>query len=249
LKCARVVTGEHGGSFPDTEEGLRALPGIGAYTAASVAAIAFDRPAVVVDGNVERVMARLRRIETPLPAAKAPIREAAAQLTPDTRPGDYAQAVMDLGATICTPKSPGCMICPWRDACAARLAGVAETLPVKPPRKVKPVRRGYLYLARRGEEWLVETRPETGLLGGMLAFPTSDWSEAPVPAPPALADWLKAGEVRHTFTHFHLVLTVMTAARPGPPKRGAFALLDPSDLPTVFRKAHDLVAERPGKGA
>jgi A/G-specific adenine glycosylase len=241
LRCARVVTEDHCGRFPDTEEGLRALPGIGAYTAASVAAIAFDRRAVVVDANVERVMARLRLIETPLPAAKPEIREAAAALTPEARPGDYAQAVMDLGATVCTPKAPGCMICPWRDACAARLAGLAETLPRKAPKKAKPTRRGFVYLARLDGDWLTETRPEQGLLGGMLAFPTSDWSEDPAPAPPALADWREAGTVRHTFTHFHLILTVMTAARPGPPKRGAFAPLDPATLPTVFRKAHALV--------
>ncbi|PWJ17431.1 A/G-specific adenine glycosylase [Jannaschia seohaensis] len=248
LKCARVVASEHGGRFPDTEAGLLTLPGIGPYTAAAIAAIAFDRPAVVVDGNVERVMARLRRIETPLPAAKAPIRAAMAELTPDRRPGDYAQAVMDLGATICTPKSPGCMLCPWRDACAARLAGVAETLPVKAPKKAKPTRRGLLYLARRGDTWLLEQRPDEGLLGGMLAFPTSDWSEAPTPAPPALADWYELGEVRHTFTHFHLILTVLAADRPGPPSRGAFAPLDPSTLPTVFRKAHALMTKRHGTG-
>ncbi|TFL18422.1 A/G-specific adenine glycosylase [Jannaschia formosa] len=248
LKCARVVAFEHGGRFPDTEEGLRALPGIGPYTAAAIAAIAFDRPAVVVDGNVERVMARLRLIDTPLPAAKTPIRAAMAELTPATRPGDYAQAVMDLGATICTPKAPGCMLCPWRGACAARLEGVAETLPAKAPKKAKPVRRGLLYLARRGDEWLLEQRPDEGLLGGMLAFPTSDWSETPRPAPPALADWKEAGEVRHTFTHFHLILRVLTADRPGPPSRGAFAPLDPSNLPTVFRKAHRLVTERRERG-
>jgi A/G-specific adenine glycosylase len=248
LACARAVVAEHGGRFPDTEAGLRALPGIGPYTAASIAAIAFDRPAVVVDGNVERVMARLRLIETPLPAAKPEIRAAAAELTPETRPGDYAQAVMDLGATVCTPKRPGCMLCPWRDACAGRRAGVAETLPRKAPKAAKPTRRGFVYLARRDGDWLVETRAPEGLLGGMLAFPTSDWSEAPRPAPPALADWSEAGEVRHTFTHFHLVLKVMVAARPGPPKRGTFAPLDPSDLPTVFRKAHGVALRAPGVG-
>ena len=244
LASARAVMRDHDGRFPDTEDGLRALPGIGAYTAASVAAIAFDRPATVVDGNVERVMARLRLIETPLPAAKPEIRAAAAALTPRERPGDYAQAVMDLGATICTPRSPGCMICPWRDPCAARRAGLAETLPRKAPRAAKPTRRGFVYLAQRDGEWLVETRPGSGLLGGMVAFPTSEWSESPDPAPPALADWRAAGEVRHGFTHFNLVLTVMTAPRPGPPKRGAYAPLDPSDLPTVFRKAHALLARR-----
>src|SRR6056297_2647795 len=248
LKCARVVAEDHGGQFPDTRAGLMALPGIGPYTAAAIAAIAFDRSEVVVDGNVERVMARLHDIHTALPKAKAELTEAAAALTPEARPGDYAQAVMDLGATICTPKRPGCMLCPWRGACAARLAGVAETLPVKAPKKTRPTRRGLLYVARRGDHWLLEQRPDSGLLGGMLAFPTSDWSEAPAPAPPALADWTEAGEVRHTFTHFHLVLRVLTADRPGPPSRGEFAALDPSTLPTVFRKAYKLVTKGHGTG-
>ncbi|GIT92686.1 A/G-specific adenine glycosylase [Jannaschia pagri] len=243
LRCARVVAEELDGRFPDTEAELLKLPGIGPYTAAAVAAIAFDRPAAVVDGNVERVMSRLRLIETPLPDAKPAIRQAAETLTPIERPGDYAQAVMDLGATICTPRNPSCMLCPWRSPCAAREAGVAETLPRKAPKKAKPVRRGYLYLAQRGDDWLLEQRPDKGLLGGMLAFPTSDWGEAPTPAPPALADWRDAGEVRHTFTHFHLILRVMQADAPGPPSRGAFAPLDPKTLPTVFRKAHKLVTQ------
>ncbi|WP_371155662.1 A/G-specific adenine glycosylase [Jannaschia sp. 2305UL9-9] len=241
LKCARAVA--ELGAFPDTEEGLLALPGIGPYTAAAVAAIAFDRPATVVDGNVERVMSRLHHIETPLPAAKPEIRAVAETLTPSARPGDYAQAVMDLGATVCTPRKPLCMLCPWRDGCAARLAGVAETLPRKMPKKVKPVRRGILYVARRGDLWLLEQRPDSGLLGGMLAFPTSDWGDDPKPAPPALADWKDAGEVRHTFTHFHLILRVMLSEAPGPPSRGEFAPLDPGTLPTVFRKAHTLVTQ------
>ncbi|MGB3407304.1 MAG: A/G-specific adenine glycosylase [Jannaschia sp.] len=247
LKCARVVVSERDGIFPETEAELLTLPGIGPYTAAAVAAIAFDRPAAVVDGNVERVMARLRRIETPLPDAKPAIRDATAALTPDDRPGDYAQAVMDLGATICTPRSPGCMICPWRDACAARQAGIAETLPRKTPKAAKPVRRGLVYVARRGTTWLVEQRPDKGLLGGMLGFPTTDWGDAPTPAPPALADWQDAGEVRHTFTHFHLILTVLFAQSAGPAKRGTYAPLDPTTLPTVFRKAHKLVTQ--GRGA
>ena len=243
LKCARAVAHDHGGVFPGTEAGLLTLPGIGPYTAAAIAAIAFDRPAVVVDGNVERVMARLRLIETPLPAAKPEVRAAMSTLTPETRPGDFAQAVMDLGATVCTPRRPGCMLCPWRAHCAARLSGVAETLPRKAPKVAKPVRRGIVYVGQRGGDWLVEQRPETGLLGGMLGFPTTDWSDAPTPAPPALADWRDAGEVRHTFTHFHLVLRVLHARAAGPAKRGDYAPLDPSTLPTVFRKAHALVTK------
>ena len=224
-----------------------ALPGIGPYTAAAIAAIAFDRAEVVVDGNVERVMARLCDIRTPLPAAKPEIRAAAARLTPDDRPGDHAQAVMDLGATICTPRSPSCGICPWRTACAGRAAGVAADLPVKAPKKAKPLRRGHVYVARRSDgAWLLERRAGSGLLGGMLGWPGSDWGEAPAPAPPIAAEWRDTGlEARHTFTHFHLALRVHVAeaapeAAPGP---GAFvpaADFRRSDLPTLMRKVFDL---------
>ncbi|MSU90716.1 A/G-specific adenine glycosylase [Rhodobacteraceae bacterium 2CG4] len=245
LKAARVVAGAHGGRFPDTEAGLAELPGIGPYTAAAVAAIAFDRRAVVVDGNVERVMARVRDIRTPLPAAKPEIKAAAAKLTPDVRPGDYAQAVMDLGATICTPRNPACGICPWRDACAGRLSGSAPDLPRKAPKQARPVRQGIAYLARRSDgALLLETRPGRGLLGGMLGLPGTEWAEAaPEPAPPLDADWRRAPvEVRHTFTHFHLRLTVMAGEVPAgtAPKSGAFhpASHAAGDaLPTVFRKA------------
>ncbi|KIT16686.1 A/G-specific adenine glycosylase [Jannaschia aquimarina] len=240
LACARVVSRDLDGTFPDTEDGLRALPGIGPYTAAAIAAIAFDRPAVVVDGNVERVMARLFAIRTPLPAAKPAIRDAAAALTPERRPGDHAQAVMDLGATICTAKSPSCLLCPLKPDCAGHAAGIAATLPAKAPKKAKPTRRGYVYLARRGSDWLTERRPDKGLLGGMAAFPTSDWSEAPAEAPPFDAPWRDAGEVRHTFTHFHLILTVRVAEATGNPDRGQWTPLDPAALPTLFRKAHAL---------
>ena len=244
LACARVVSRERGGAFPDTEAGLRALPGIGAYTAAAVAAIAFGRRAVVVDGNVERVMARLRAVETPMPAARPALREAAAALTPDARPGDYAQAVMDLGATVCTPRAPSCLLCPWSDACEGRARGIAATLPAKAPKRVKPQRRGHVYLARRDGAWLLETRPARGLLGGMTAFPTTAWEAAPVEAPPLDADWRAVGEVRHGFTHFDLALTVWRAevATDARPARGAFAPLDLAALPTLFRKAHALAA-------
>ncbi len=254
LKCARVVAAGHGGVFPDTVEGLRALPGIGPYTAAAIAAIAFDRPETVVDGNVERVMSRLNAIETPLPAAKPLLVAAADALTPQARPGDYAQAVMDLGATICTPKSPACGICPWRDPCAARAAGIAADLPRKSPKKAKPVRQGLVYLARRTDgAFLLETRPETGLLGGMLGWPTTDWTEAvPPDAPPLAADWRDPGlEVRHTFTHFHLRLGLRLAdvAADALPERGAFVdrhAFRPTALPTLMRKAIDLVTPWPG---
>ncbi|QQA43059.1 A/G-specific adenine glycosylase [Pelagovum pacificum] len=247
LKCARVVAAEHGGTFPDSVEGLRALPGIGPYTAAAIAAIAFDRPATVVDGNVERVMARLHAVETPLPTAKGELTALAAGHTPEERPGDYAQAVMDLGATICTPRSPACGICPWREPCVARADGIAATLPRKLPKAAKPVRLGIAYVARREDgAWLLERRPDSGLLGGMLGWPGSDWGEAPEPAPPLDADWQDAGaEARHTFTHFHLRLAIRVARAPvdAVPERGMFIAqgdFRPSDLPTVMRKVFDL---------
>ena len=248
LKCARTVVADHGGRFPETRDGLLTLPGIGPYTAAAIAAIAFDQPETVVDGNVERVMARLFAVETPLPAAKPELTRRAATLTPETRPGDYAQAVMDLGATICTPRSPTCGICPWAQPCAARAEGVQNDLPRKTPKKAKPTRYGIAYLARRNDgAWLLETRPASGLLGGMLGWPTTDWSETPQEAPPITADWRDPGlEVRHTFTHFHLRLALRTAQiGDRTPNRGTFvphASFRPSDLPTVMRKAYDLAS-------
>jgi len=251
LKCARVVVDEHDGVFPADHAELLKLPGIGPYTAAAVSSIAFDLPYTVLDGNVERVMARLYDIHTPLPAAKPALMDKAEALTPPTRPGDYAQAVMDLGATICSPKSPACGICPWRDPCAARVAGTQNGLPKKTPKKAKPVRHGTVYLAQREDgAWLLETRPEKGLLGGMLGWPGSDWVDTeharPQGTPPVAADWSDLnGEVRHTFTHFHLMLTVKTAQVPehAEPRRGTFLPREqfrPFDLPTVMRKAFDL---------
>lgn len=241
LACARAVVRDHDGRFPETRDGLLTLPGIGPYTAAAVAAIAFDEPATVVDGNVERVMSRLHLVQSPLPAAKPELTRLAATLTPLLRPGDYAQAVMDLGATICTPRNPACGICPWIGLCAARAAGVQADLPRKAPKAAKPVRQGTVWLARRGNEWLIETRPERGLLGGMPGFPGDGWDGAGGDAPLA-ADWQPAGEVRHTFTHFHLVLKVLVAQATGNPQRGEWRVLRPGDLPTVMRKAHDLAA-------
>lgn len=246
LKCARAVAGAHGGVFPDDRAALLTLPGIGPYTAAAVAAIAFDRPETVLDGNIERVMARLHDIRTPLPAAKPELMACAEALTPQTRPGDYAQALMDLGATICTPRAPACGICPLRAPCAARQAGNAAELPRKAPKPAKPVRRGHVYLVRRSDgAWLLERRPATGLLGGMLGWPGSDWSEAPRKAPPLAADWRLLPDVRHTFTHFHLILTVRAATvHTGAVPETGFFLAErdfrPSELPTVMRKAFDL---------
>ncbi|MEM6758050.1 MAG: A/G-specific adenine glycosylase [Pseudomonadota bacterium] len=250
LKCARTVVNEHGGVFPADHAALLKLPGIGPYTAAAISSIAFDLRHVVVDGNVERVMARLYDEHTPLPAAKPILTDYAEALTPHARPGDYAQAVMDLGATICTPRSPACGICPWRNPCVARMAGTAHELPKKTPKKAKPVRHGTVYLGQRVDgAWLLETRPESGLLGGMLGWPGSDWVDAAGPrptAPPTTANWVQvAGEVRHTFTHFHLLLHVMRVELPmdAIPERGHFVprtAFRPSDLPTVMRKAYDL---------
>jgi A/G-specific adenine glycosylase len=247
LKCARAVVAENGGVFPEDHDALLALPGIGPYTAAAISAIAFDRPETVMDGNVERVMARLHDIHTPLPAAKPELRDRAAALTPVRRPGDHAQAVMDLGATICTPKSPACGICPLRAPCAARRAGTAMELPKKAPKKAKPTRYGVVYLALRADgAWLLERRPDKGLLGGMLGWPGSDWGAAAADAPPIAAEWRTLpAEVRHTFTHFHLVLTVKHAelGQEAQPERGVFFArpdFRPSDLPTVMRKAFDL---------
>jgi A/G-specific adenine glycosylase len=248
LKCARAVSADHGGVFPLDHDALLSLPGIGPYTAAAISAIAFDAPEVVMDGNVERVMARMFDIHTPLPDAKPELKARAAELTPQDRPGDYAQAVMDLGATICSPKSPACGICPWRDPCQARTRGTAPELPKKQPKKAKPVRRGIAYLARRADgALLLERRPDSGLLGGMLGWPGSPWAESPAAdCPPFAADWqVLPGEVRHTFTHFHLILTLKTAPLPDGLAPEGLLIVErhdfrPSDLPTVMRKAYDL---------
>lgn len=247
LACAREVVRDHGGVFPATRDGLLTLPGIGPYTAAAIASIAHDEAATVVDGNVERVMSRLWLVTEPLPAAKVELTRLAARLTPDDRPGDYAQAVMDLGATICTPRNPACGICPWRGPCRALADGVQATLPRKAEKAAKPVRQGTLWLARRADgAWLLDRRPERGLLGGMLGFPGDAWDGAGGPQP-LTADWQEIGEVRHTFTHFHLILRLMRAdvALDAAPLRGTFLTRDafgPADLPTVMRKAYDLAA-------
>lgn len=254
LKCARAVVDQHHGRFPADHDALLKLPGIGPYTAAAISSIAFDLPHAVLDGNVERVMARLHDVHTPLPEAKPELMRHAQALTPPQRPGDYAQAVMDLGATICTPKSPACGICPWRDPCLARERGSAPDLPKKAPKKPKPTRHGSVFLGQRCDgAWLLETRPDKGLLGGMLGWPGSDWvgmgTDIPETSPPAEAQWQRFdAEVRHTFTHFHLILTIFIARLDAStnPERGDFvsrADFRPSDLPTLMRKAFDLVQD------
>jgi A/G-specific adenine glycosylase len=256
LRCARAVVQNHGGVIPADHAALLRLPGVGPYTAAAVGAIAFDIPATVVDGNVERVMARLFDVQTPLPRAKPELTAHAARLTPQLRPGDYAQAVMDLGATICTPRKPACGICPLMDACQARHAGSAETLPRKLAKTTKPTRFGTVFIARRSDgAWLLERRPGHGLLGGMLGWPGDAWATDSTPyattaAPPApvVANWQSLNtQVRHTFTHFHLVLSVQVAhvSPEATPKIGYFlpaTEFRAKDLPTVMRKAHALAA-------
>jgi len=249
LKCARVVATDHGGEFPQTREALLALPGIGPYTASAIAAIAFDAAETVVDGNVERVMARLHDIHEPLPGSKKLLTERAAEHTPMRRAGDYAQAVMDLGATICTPRNPACGICPLREPCAARVNGTAAELPKKSPKKAKPIRQGVAFVAMRDDgALLLETRPPEGLLGGMLGWPGTDWTEGGPsgPAPPIAARWIDPqAEARHTFTHFHLRLAIRLARVPldAVPERGRFVpqeVFRRSDLPTLMRKVFDL---------
>lgn len=239
LACARAVVQDHGGVFPASADGMRSLPGVGPYTAAAVAAICYDEPAVVVDGNVERVMARLFAVLDPLPGTKPELVRLAGLVTPDLRPGDYAQAVMDLGATVCTPRNPACGICPLLGMCEAQRLGIAAELPRKLAKPEKPVRRGVAWVAARGGLVLLERRAERGLLGGMLGFPSDGWDGSNLGAPFA-ADWQSLGEVKHTFTHFHLILQVMATNSAANPQRGEYMQLDPDDLPTLMRKAYDL---------
>ena len=253
--CARAVAAA--GGFPDEEAELRLLPGIGPYTAAAVAAIAFGRPATVVDGNVERVIARLHGVAAPLPAAKPELRRLAARLTPARRPGDYAQAIMDLGATVCLPRRSRCPICPWGQACAARAAGTAEALPARAPRTTKPKRHGVAFWAvRRDGAVLLRRRPERGLLGGMIEVPSTDWREAPwTPAEaakvaPVAARWRPlAGLVRHGFTHFDLEIALLVGRARAGQADGLWCPIDRmSDyaLPTLTKKivGHALAASR-----
>jgi A/G-specific adenine glycosylase len=243
LKCARAVAALPDARFPETRDALMALPGIGPYTAAAVAAIAFNEPATVVDGNVERVMARIFAMLDPVSLSKPRLVALATSLTPRDRPGDYAQAVMDLGATICTPRNPTCALCPWQDRCLARSQGIQATLPTKTPKSAKPVRHGTVWAAFRDDgALLLEHRPTSGLLGGMLGLPGDSWDGAGGTAPLG-ADWSEAGTVRHVFTHFSLNLTVMLATvdKGAKPSRGTFvAGYRPADLPTLMRKAHDV---------
>ena len=251
--CAKYVTNELGGVFPNSVDQLLTLPGVGSYTAGAIAAIAFDQPFAAVDGNVERVISRLYAIETPLPDSKPDIRVRAQALVPKKRAGDFAQALMDLGATICTPKSPACAICPWMEACAGRAKGIADTLPRKAAKKAVPTRKGYAFIALRGDgAVLLRQRPAKGLLGGMMEVPGTEWTSS-LPQDheahaPLKATWRKLpGLVEHTFTHFHLQVTVMKANDVEADLAQPFRWVSVEDvqseaLPTVMRKiiAHGL---------
>jgi A/G-specific adenine glycosylase len=260
--CARAVVARHGGIIPADMEALRALPGVGEYSAAAVAAIAFDAPAVPVDGNVERVVARLFAVEDALPAAKPAIKRLAASLLPPRRSGDFAQGLMDLGATICSPKRPACSLCPWHESCSAFARGDQETFPRKAPKREGKLRRGAAFVALRADgRVLLQKRPDKGLLASMTEVPGSEWAHDfdernALRAAPRLkgAKWRRVpGLVRHVFTHFPLELTVFTARAPKatrPPKSARWAKLsDLSDeaLPNVMRKviAHT-IGENPG---
>ncbi|EJZ20536.1 A/G-specific adenine glycosylase [Rhizobium sp. Pop5] len=247
-KCAEAVAREHGGVFPDTEEGLKSLPGIGDYTAAAVAAIAFDRQAAVMDGNVERVISRLYAITTPLPAAKPLMKEKVALMTPAARPGDFAQAMMDLGATICTPKRPACSLCPFRGSCEALRLSDPELFPVKAAKKEKPVRYGAAFIAVTGDgEILLRRRVASGLLGGMTEVPTTAWTaridgETSAAAAPFAAAWQACGTVIHVFTHFELRLSIWRAAVNAKTSTNdgwwePVTNLEAQALPTVMKKA------------
>ncbi|MCW4462272.1 A/G-specific adenine glycosylase [Sphingomonas sp. BT-65] len=245
LAAARAVAGEHDGKLPSSEAKLRQLPGFGPYTAAAVAAIAFGERAVVVDGNVERVVARLFALADRLPGARPRVRELADSITPSARAGDFAQAMMDLGATICTPRSPKCLLCPLADRCDARAAGMAEAYPVKAPKRARPVRYGTFFWAECDGQVLLVRRPAKGLLGGMRALPTGPWGEAPpaLAEAPLAADWtLRNAVVTHGFTHFELVAALATASigrhiAPADGEWWPIAELDSAGLPTLFAKA------------
>ncbi|WP_439599390.1 A/G-specific adenine glycosylase [Falsiroseomonas sp.] len=243
--------------FPETEEGLRAIPGIGPYTAAAVAAIAFGAPVVPADGNVERVAARVFRVETPLPAAKKQLASLAQgwmqAAAARARPGDFAQALFDLGATICTPRNPACALCPWREGCAAQAAGVQAELPRKTPKAARPTRHGtHFLLVDPAGQILVRRRPEKGLLGGMLEIPGTPWraeawveakalAHAPLPVP----TWRRlAGEARHGFTHFELRMTLLAADLPAATELPGYAWMEAgaarAAMPSVMHRLLDL---------
>ena len=259
--CARALVERHGGVFPDGIEELRALPGVGDYTAAAIAAIAFGRPEAAIDGNVERVIARLYAVHEPLPAAKPHLEALVAALVAEQRAGDFAQALMDLGATICTPRRPRCVLCPWRTCCAAAAAGLAEDLPRRAAKPERPLRHGVVFwLVREDGAVLLRRRPERGLLGGMIEIPSTPWRSAPwtlaeaVPLAPAAAAWSALpGTVRHGFTHFQLELAVVwgvgTTGGLWSPVEGFAEHALPTLMKKVARHAVAALAANPYEGA
>lgn len=244
--AAKVVSGEHNGAFPNTFEGLRALPGVGDYTAGAIAAIAFDLPHAAMDANAERVIARHAAIEEPLPKSKPAMRAALQALVPEKRAGDFAQALMDLGSAICTPKKPACMHCPWFDGCKARKKGIQETLPVKGAKLARPLKRGVAFVVRDVDGLvLLQKRPEKGLLGGMMQPPLGPWTDAfpsteeAMKQAPFKANWKKRiGVVRHGFTHFELEIEVYVAEVKRRPKvEGRWIKeLQTAAIPTAMKK-------------
>jgi A/G-specific adenine glycosylase len=240
LACARAIA-TNGGRFPEDEQELRALPGVGAYTAAAIAAFAFGKRAVVVDGNIERVIARLFAIQTPMPAARPEIYAAMDVLTPDISAGDFAQGLMDLARSLCTPRNPRCMLCPVMTHCAGKDA--PETYPVKTAKARRPERSGTAWWIQCDGEVLLIRRPDKGLLGGMRALPSGEWSDTPKTAPPFEGDWQPLGTVTHIFTHFRLTLNIQGVRL----KRGCKPQLDgewwnmerleEAGLPSLFAKA------------
>lgn len=241
-KCAVMIATDFGGAFPQTRAELLTLPGIGDYTASTIAAICFDEPTTIVDGNVERVIARIHRVEAPLPKAKPIIKSLAGVLADPKRPGDYGQAVMDLGATVCTPRTPSCDLCPWSDWCEAFAVGDQTAFPKKSPKKKQPVRHGVAYVMIRGDKVWLRQRPAEGLLGAMMEVPTSDWADVlPLAAFPLSADWTRMpAPVKHVFTHFELRLDVYRAEiTSGPAGKGRWVAHDALStvaLPSLFKK-------------
>lgn len=247
-RCAETIVADHGGRFPDDEATLLKLPGIGPYTAAAITSIAFGKPALVVDGNVERVITRVFAIETPMPDAKREVREKLGLIAPTNRPGEFAEATMDLGATICTPTKPACAICPWREVCAGAKRGDPEHFPVKPAKSERPTREGIAYVAIRSDgAVLLRRRAPKGLLGGMSEVPNAGWDSGrksaatPDLSPPFTANWISGNEpVEHVFTHFRLLMRVkaarVVASMPAPEGWWWSTDLEGEALPTVMRK-------------
>lgn len=247
-KCAQMVSAKLGGAFPDTEEALLELPGVGAYTAAAIAAIAFDRPAAVMDGNIERVLARVFSVQTPLPQAKPELRKLTALVTPQKRPGDFAQAMMDLGATVCTPKNPDCLLCPLQAICTGFKSGIAPELPRKTPKAERPVRHTVAFLLEREDgAVLLRRRPPKGLLGGMLEVPSTPWRDTPwsktadtLETAPTTLDWIALnGAAEHVFTHFTLKISGLHArisTKAAAKLDGLWQQPREAQLPTVMKK-------------